>query len=345
MRKPFLFKRNKYYHLQYFDESEQRIKRISTGEGKKNDAINFLMEFQKNRINKPQLKFILLSEFSKEYFQFVQDNLSKKYLKDIKTTFKKLTESTGDIPLQKVTNRLIEQFISDVFKASKHQARKHYATLRSAFNKSITWDYLSANPITGIKSPKVPQNNPSFIDERELNQILSFVECNELKDIYVLAFHTGMRLGEIINLQWNQVQFDERIIRVINSEEFTTKGKKERVIPINNNLYSLLHNRLPKVIDIQGKDYVFNKNGFRFNGDYVSKKFKKAVRDAAKEFSISSKLHLHDLRHSFASNLAKNGVSLFIIKELLGHKDFKTTQIYAHLTIDSLRNAVKVLER
>ena len=107
MRKPFLFKRNKYYHLQYFDESEHRIKRISTGEGKKNDALRFLIEFQKNRINKPQLEFILLSEFSKEYFQFVQDNLSKKYLKDIKTTFKKLTESTVDIPLQKVTNRLI----------------------------------------------------------------------------------------------------------------------------------------------------------------------------------------------------------------------------------------------
>ena len=65
MKNPFLFKRGRYYHLEYFDNTEQRIKRISTGEAKKNDAIKFLMEFDKNRKNKPQTKFILLSEFSK----------------------------------------------------------------------------------------------------------------------------------------------------------------------------------------------------------------------------------------------------------------------------------------
>ena len=56
------------------------------------------------------------------------------------------------------------------------------------------------------------------------------------------------------------------------------------------------------------------------------------------------KIHIHTLRHSFASNLVKKNVSLYVVKELLGHQDIRTTQIYAHLTIDSLRSAVKVLE-
>jgi len=59
---------------------------------------------------------------------------------------------------------------------------------------------------------------------------------------------------------------------------------------------------------------------------------------------INPKIHFHGLRHSFASNLVKKGVSIFIIKELLGHRDIKTTQIYSHLSIDSQKDAVKVLE-
>ena len=68
-----------------------------------------------------------------------------------------------------------------------------------------------------------------------------------------------------------------------------------------------------------------------------------AVREEAKENLIDSKIHFHDLRHSFASNLAQKGVSLYVIKELLGHTDIKTTMIYAHLKPENLRNAVDLL--
>ncbi|MEJ2614304.1 MAG: tyrosine-type recombinase/integrase [Ignavibacteriaceae bacterium] len=130
----------------------------------------------------------------------------------------------------------------------------------------------------------------------------------------------------------------------MNTEEFTTKGKRERVIPINETLYPLLQKRLPKVINIKFDDLVFHKNGFKYNGDYISRKLKKAVRKTAEKLPINPALHFHDLRHSFASTLVKKGVSLFVVKELLGHKDIKTTQIYSHLTVDTLREAVKVLE-
>lgn len=126
MRKPFLFKRGRHYHLEYFDKTEQRIKRTSTGETKKNDAIKFLMEFEKNRMNKKTVKFTSLSQFSKEYEQYVGANLSKGYLRNTKSIFKILIESIGDIPLKKINNRLIEQYITEVFKKSNHQARGHY---------------------------------------------------------------------------------------------------------------------------------------------------------------------------------------------------------------------------
>lgn len=340
MKKQFLFKRGKYYHLQYFDKAEGKIKRISTERTNKNDALAFLMEFQ-GKIEIAPSVTKLLNDFIKEYQSFIEVNLSKQYLAEIKTTFKELLAFVGNIPLTKISSQILEQHISIVGTRSKHQAKKHYNNLRSAFNKAIVWDYIDYNPLSKIKPPKVPSNNPLFISESELNLILNKEPDKTLRDFYTFAFHTGMRLGEITNLKWNQVSFSDRIIKVINTDEFTTKGKKERVIPINQTLFPLLQKKLPQVVSIQNSNYVFNKKDLKFNNDYISKKFKKALLKCKE---INSKFHFHDLRHSFASNLVKNEVSIFVVKELLGHADIRTTQTYSHLTVDSLREAVKVLE-
>jgi len=343
MKKSFLFKRDGYYHLQYFCEAEGRIKRVSTRQTKKADAIKFLTDFNNNLNSIPKTKFISLSEFATEYQNHVKQNLSVKYLNDIRTTFKKFLESLGDVPLNKITSYQMEQFISKTYNESKYAARKHYNNIKSAFNKAIHWGYLNRNPLVNIKSPKVPQNNPSFIDEIELEQILSKEDNETLKKIYLFAFYTGMRLGEIVNLKWNQINLTERNIRVMNTDVFTTKGQRERAVPMNDKVFNLLTSSFPKVVNIQKDVYVFTKNGFKFNPDYVTKNFKKSVRASAKEKTIDSSLHFHDLRHSFASNLARKGVSLLIIKELLGHTDIKTTMIYAHLRPENLRNAVNLL--
>jgi integrase/recombinase XerD len=79
--------------------------------------------------------------------------------------------------------------------------------------------------------------------------------------------------------------------------------------------------------------------GIKLNEDYVSKKFKKAVRAC----KLNDKVHFHTLRHSFASLLVQKGVSLYVVKELLGHEDLATTQIYSHLQEDNLRQAVNLI--
>ena len=119
-------------------------------------------------------------------------------------------------------------------------------------------------------------------------------------------FNGERRLSEIVNLKWNQVSLKEKIIRVLNTKDFTTKGKIERVIPCNEKVLSILSSRLPKVVDIHNDNYIFLKNGIKFKPDYISKHFKKATREAVKEIGINPKFHWHDLRHSFASNLVKN---------------------------------------
>ena len=104
----------------------------------------------------------------------------------------------------------------------------------------------------------------------------------------------------------------------------------------------MLKNRIPRIQSIDKTDLLFEKiKGIKYRSDTISKCFKKAVRKA----KLNELIHLHTLRHSFASNLVKKDVSLYIVKELLGHNDITTTQVYSHLTIESLRSAVKVLDR
>ena len=77
----------------------------------------------------------------------------------------------------------------------------------------------------------------------------------------------------------------------------------------------------------------------KFNEDFISKQFKKIIRKA----NLCDDIHFHTLRHSFASILVHRGVSLYVVKELLGHEDIKTTQVYNHLTQVSLSNTVSLL--
>ena len=84
---------------------------------------------------------------------------------------------------------------------------------------------------------------------------------------------------------------------------------------------------------------VFSKSGgIKFNNDYVTKNFKKAVRKA----ELNDKVHFHTLRHSFASRLVQRGASIYVVKELLGHTDVTTTQIYSHLEQSNLKDVMNL---
>ena len=149
-----------------------------------------------------------------------------------------------------------------------------------------------------------------------------------------------MRLAEILNMKWNWIDFQNNIITVKCDDSFTTKNRKERIIPINNTLRSILLNHQPKIIKITKDEFVFiSSKGIKFNEDFISKQFKKSVRKA----ELNDKIHFHSLRHSFCSNLVQKGVSLYVVKDLAGHQNFSVTQQYSHLQPENLSQAVNLL--
>ena len=331
-------KRSQFYQLVY--EVEGKRNTISTKTANLQEAEKFLSSFtpptkEKQTQHSPAAIFTL-SHFKDEYLKYAKLRFSKSYVeRSIEPAFKLLIEFAGDVPLKQLELKTLDNFIINKYNSTKSGAALYYRTLKAAFSKAVNWNYLSDNPLKKIKAPKVPKSNPVFISETELNLILEKTINHNLKNIFIIAFYTGMRLSEILNMKASWIDTQQNIITLKNSANFTTKSKKERIIPIHPRIASIVIKPNSKV-----DNYIFNrKSDIKFNEDYVSKQFKKAVRAA----KLNNDIHFHTLRHSFASNLVQRGVNLYVVKELLGHENIKTTQIYSHLTQRSLSNAISIL--
>ena len=296
---------------------------------------------------------VTLRVFIDEYMQLLKLNRSASYAESVQLSFNHLI---GFFDLQRtlcsIQQKDIENFLIYLQQKVKKGYVVYFRNLKAAFNKAREWKYVSENFFTKVKLPKKQKLMPVFISSDQLLAISTQIKNEVVKNAVVFAFYTGTRLDEIVNLKWKNVDLEKRIITV-GDEEFTTKGRNQRFIPICEETYEVLSRQktqdsrvTPSFIlplgngeNISG--FVFCKsNGECFTGDYYSKEFKSACKAAGFDKTI----HFHSLRHSFASNLAQKGVSLYTIKELLGHSSISTTEIYSHLNVESLREAVKKLD-
>jgi len=336
----FLSRSQKSPFYQIIYEVEGKRTTVSTKTTDLNEARKFLASFsipvKINNVVYEANNSILLEDFKNEYVGFTKLSKSKYYVtRSIEPAFKFFIQHCGNILLSEVTTRHIDNFIMSTYQRTQSGAALYYRTLKAAFSKAVVWNLLQDNPFKKIKAPKVNKSVPQFIIEDQLNLILEKTDRQFLKDIFTTAFFTGMRLGELLNMRSSWIDTQQNIITLKNSVNFTTKSKKERIIPI--------HPRIASIViktNSNADDFIFNrKSDIKFNEDFVSKQFKKSLRAA----KLNDDIHFHSLRHSFASNLVQRGVNLYVVKELLGHEDIKTTQIYSHLTQSSLSNAVCLL--
>ncbi len=339
-----------FYHLIYFDATGER-KKVSTKQKTRRAAEKYMKNFSPcdysdvvQPLNTPveavsvreSFENLTLKVFRDEYELVIKQSKSPNYLASVKISLKFLIAEVGDIPLRCLDKRTLEKFLSKTFERSKQVATLFYRTIKAALTKAHEWEYITENPLRKFKMPKIANPFPVFISHAELMQILGKVTREELKNIYLLAYYTGMRRAEITNLRWENIDLEKGFIAVSNGNGFTTKSKKDRIVPICAPLLEILkklhENKTNEV-------YVFTtKEGEKFYDDLVGKQFKKAVRAA----EMNEKIHFHTLRHSFASALVQNGVSIYVVKELLGHEDIRTTEIYSHLQNESLVKAITI---
>jgi site-specific recombinase XerD len=346
----FLAKNDKspYYQIVFFENGKRTTR--STKQTSEQEALKFLKTFKRTYQNPSDVdstisqitivkNTITLSEFKDEYLDYCFPVKSKKYLDSIAYSFKQFISFCGNPLLNEIEIKTIDKFIYSTFHRTQRGAHHYYRTLKAAFNKAVEWNYISINPFTKVKFPKIPKSFPVFLLEDELLIILANTSYQHLKDIFTVGFYTGLRLGELINMRWDWINFFQNHITVKCSDQFLTKNKKERIVPMNEKVRSILLSRFNSDSHLPSEIVFCRIRNKILYQESISKQFKKIVRKS----NLSDKIHFHTLRHSFASLLAQKGVSLYIIKELLGHEDLATTQIYSHLQQQNLKDAVNLL--
>lgn len=212
------------------------------------------------------------------------------------------------------------------------KTKAHYLTVLNSFYKYLIFmGKCSINPCDGIKHPKLSKKLPEYLTSEEINKLFDIRLTKPIdyrnKAMLEVLYATGTRISELINLELNQTDFDECIIRV------TGKGKKDRIIPIGDTAMDALKNYILNyrifLVKTNDNNYVFlNKNGSKIS----RQGFFKILKGLAFDAGIKKYISPHTIRHSFATNLLNNGADLRIIQELLGHENLQTTEIYSHLT-------------
>ena len=235
--------------------------------------------------------------------------------------------------LEEISSKDIRQFLDSLSHISR-TANRCVSLLSVAFGKAEEWEYLPprSNPCIGVRKYK-ENRKQRFLNRLELRRLeesltqqekeqpSSYCTVNAIR----MLLYTGCREGEILNLKWDNVHQKDYYIYL----DDTKVGESAR--PLNQKVIGVLASMQPK----EGNPYVFygkvpGKPLAKTNGVTWKKVLKRAE---IKDFRI------HDLRHSFASFALKEGVDLYTVSKLLGHKNIATTTRYAHLELGHLKEA------
>jgi len=239
-------------------------------------------------------------------------------------TKKPLLDFFGGMMLSQITTPLVADYqderLEEVKEATVYQ---ELSLLRRMFNVARKrWKWVKDNPVSdGDLSFSVGSRNARdrwLTVEEEDTLLEKATNPVWLRALLITALHTGMRRGELLALTRKDIDFPRRLVRV------------ERSIPMSQTLYETL--QTIKVRDMSGTLFPIAIRSLR------------AAYDEALAKAGITDFHFHDLRHTFATRLVQNGVDLYKVQKLLGHKNIAMTERYAHHYPESLRSSVEVLD-
>ena len=254
--------------------------------------------------------------------------------------------SAKAIPLAAFSEMSVKNFVWDLKikqKLAPTSICEHLAALKSFGKYLVRSKILQKNPAEAVPMPKRPKRLVSILGQKDLAEE-KFPELPEnpklpqirARFLLELIYGSGLRISECQTLCWNQLRTKERLVRVIG------KGNKERIVPITDSLITWLEKFRAAEIEAghapSETSYVFlSEDGKPFS----VRTLRNDIHDLLREIGWEGKASPHVLRHSFATHLLENGAEIMSVKEMLGHSNISTTQVYTHVNAERLREAFK----
>jgi integrase len=331
-----IFQRHGQYYIDYYHRGRRKREKVGSSKGAAVQALSV------REAEIAQGKFNLVSRRGAPTFEAVSD----KYLELVSVhkrghhveryIIKTLRASFGKFRVSDLTAEDAEKYKTKRSRSVRPATVNRELTLaKHMMTKAVEWKLIADNPFRGVRNLEVPKRvERVLLGDEEIKLVCACdrVRTRFLRPLILLALNTGMRRGELLSLEWSRIDFDQRMIRIINAK--STAG--DRVVPMN----AAVHSLLLELAKGATSPLVFPSN--RKQGEKLldlKKGFKKAVGLAG-----IPPIRFHDLRHTFATRLVRAGVDIVSVQNLLGHSKITMTARYAHSLADAKIAAVNKLD-
>lgn len=259
------------------------------------------------------------------------------YENDLEQFFTYLVSQFEAPALEAITPVFVRSWLAEL-KEDEMDSRtinRKISSLKSFFKYQLKTGRLLQTPMSTITGPKQNKRLPVFVEEKDMETLFSHVEFPDTwqgrteRLVIRLFYNTGMRLSELIQLKWSQVDMAQTQLKVLG------KGNKERLIPISRELAAELQQyQADKTVELAIGEQLFVTGKGR---PLVHGSVYRFVKKYLGTVTTIQQKSPHILRHSFATHLMNNGADLNAVKELLGHSSLAATQVYTHNTIEKLK--------
>lgn len=289
-----------------------------------------------------ELNYFLVYMRNREYSKDTQ----KAYMHDMKHFLESLNGKT----IKEVTDLDIMTHLSEKREsgAGARYRNRCQSAIRLFFKVMIKFNLCAHNPTIDIEKAKIEKKRkPSFLEKKYLDRCTEMVEGKyKLRDVSIIALmaYAGLRVSEIVRMNVNDLNKTSGVLSI------RGKGEKWRYVPLPPVLHELLRQYLKERLEPKNKkdQYAFFITQF---GRRISKRMVQTISEKTLSALIDRypdlqgmSLSAHKLRHSFATDLLKNGTDLRAVQELLGHEDISTTQIYTHVFDEAKKEAMGKVE-
>ncbi|ABN51911.1 tyrosine recombinase XerD [Acetivibrio thermocellus ATCC 27405] len=290
---------------------------------------------------------MLMEELVLHFLDFLKNDkrLSLNTLQSYKRDIEQYITYLKDMKIQNIANTNKTTVIAYLLHLQKKgratsTISRNLASIRSFYQYLTKKGIISQDPTENLESPKVEKKLPQILSTKEVELLLEQPKCDDLKGyrdkaMLELLYATGIRVSELISLDLDDVNLEMQYIRC-------NKGARERIVPIGSVSVNALQEYLTKSRNLliqrpDEKALFVNVNGKRL----TRQGFWKIIKQYKNQAKINKDITPHTLRHSFAAHLLENGADLRSIQEMLGHSDISSTQIYAQLAKNRIKEIYK----
>lgn len=288
----------------------------------------------------------LLNGF-KAYLQLersMSDNTVESYLRDAGALLRYLDNIYPGMKVEEVTMQVLQGFLEQIneLELSAGTQARMLSGIKSFYRFLLLEDVIRKDPTELLDAPKLKRTLPVVLSTEDIDKMLLSINRSTpegQRNVAMLEtlYSCGLRVSELTTLKLSNLYFDIGFVRVIG------KGNKERLVPLGDAAAKQIilykdHVRSFVPVKPAATDIVFlNRRGSGLSRVMIFN----IIKDAAAKAGITTNVHPHTFRHSFATHLVEAGADLRAVQEMLGHKSITTTEIYTHLDRTYLRNTLE----